>query len=154
MKCLLLTGGFRPSGAVLGRAEEAGITLLTAGVGTEEGGRVPVYRRGRQMGFKKDPQGQVIRSRLDEATLTRLAQSGAYFRIGTTASALPDVPAALREIGTSTYETERFSEYREMYQWPLAMALLLLGIEGVIPVRRTDRSTDFWDRLGFGTEER
>ena len=132
------------------RAEEAGATLLTAGVGTEEGARIPVYERGRQVGVKRDPQGQVVQSRLHEEVLTRLAQSGAYFRIGPTTSALSDVPAALRQIGRSTYETERFAEYKEMYQWPLAVALLLLGIDALIPVRRrTTRGADLWSRLGL-----
>lgn len=136
------------------RAEEAGITLMTAGVGTEDGARIPIYENGQRVGFKRDRQGQVVQSRLREDVLTRLAKSGAYFRIGTTASALPDVPAALRQLGTSTYETERFAEYREMYQWPLAAALLLLGIEVLIPVRqRARRGTNLWRRLGIAREE-
>jgi Ca-activated chloride channel family protein len=132
------------------RAEEAGITILAAGVGTEEGTRVPIYERGRQVGVKRDPQGQIVQSRLQEKVLTRLAQSGAYFRIGATASALPDVPAALRQLGASTYGTERFAEYKEMYQWPLAATLLLLGIEVLIPGRRrARRGTGIWRRLGI-----
>jgi Ca-activated chloride channel family protein len=136
------------------RADEAGITLLTAGVGTAEGARIPIYERGQRVGFKRDPQGQVVQSRLREDILTRLAQSGAYFRIGATTSALPDVPAALRRLGSSTYETEQFADYEEMYQWPLAAALLLLGIEILIPMRRRARqSADLWARLGIAREE-
>ena len=64
-----------------------------------------------------------------------------------------DVPAALRQIGRSTYETERFAEYKEMYQWPLAVALLLLGIDALFPVRRrTTRAADLWGRLGLARE--
>ncbi len=132
------------------KADEAGVTLLTAGVGTEEGGRIPIYERDRRVGFKRDSDGDVVQSRLNESVLTRLAQSGAYFRIGATTSALSDVPAALREIGTSTYDAERFADYREMYQWPLAAALVLLLVEGLIPVRqRAGRATDLWARLGI-----
>jgi Ca-activated chloride channel family protein len=136
------------------RAAEAGVTLLTAGIGTEEGARVPVYERGRQVGVKRDPQGKIVQSRLQEEVLTRLAQSGAYFRIGATSSALPDVPAALRQLGTSTYETEQFADYEEMYQWPLAAALLLLGVDLLIPVRRRIRQEiGLWRRLGLAREE-
>lgn len=136
------------------RADEAGITLLTAGVGTAEGARIPIYEREQRVGFKRDSQGQVVQSRLHEDVLTRLARSGAYFRIGATTSALPDVPAALRQVGSSTYETEQFADYEEMYQWPLAAALLLLGIEVLIPVRqRARQSTDLWARLGIAREE-
>jgi len=132
------------------KADEAGVTLLTAGVGTEEGGRIPIRERGRRVGFKRDRDGNVVQSRLNESVLTRLAQSGAYFRIAATTSALSDVPAALREIGTSTYDAERFADYREMYQWPLAAALVLLLVEGLIPVRqRVGQATDLWVRLGI-----
>jgi BioD-like phosphotransacetylase family protein len=34
VKCLLLTGGFRPPGAVVGRAEEAGVPVLLVGSDT------------------------------------------------------------------------------------------------------------------------
>ncbi|MFB6272261.1 MAG: VWA domain-containing protein [Salinibacter sp.] len=136
------------------QAEKADMKLLTAGVGTQEGARIPVYEQGQRVGVKRNAQGQVVQSRLHEDVLMRLAQSGAYFRIGATTSALPDVPAALRQIGASTYETEQFADYREMYQWPLAAALLLLVIEVLIPVRRpASRGTDLGRRLGIGREE-
>ena len=124
--------------AVRQRAREAGITLFTAGVGTEQGARVPLYKRGRQVGVKKTPQGQPVQSRLDEAALTRLARSGAYFRIGPTTSALPDVPAALRQMGRTTYDAERFADHKELYQWPLAVALLLLAAGYAVPIRGRD----------------
>jgi len=136
------------------RAEEAGIRILTAGVGTDEGARVPTYERGRQVGVKRDPQGEIVQSRLREEVLTRLAQSGAYFRIGATTSALPDVPAALRQLGASTYETEQFADYEEGYQWPLGAALLLLGIAALIPVRRRDnRAASLGNRLGLARKK-
>jgi Ca-activated chloride channel family protein len=133
------------------RAEAAGVTLLTAGVGTEEGARIPVYNNGRRVDFKRNREGEVVRSRLQEVSLTRLAQSGAYFRVGAARSALSDVPAALRQVGASTYGAERFADYEEMYQWPLAGALLLLLAGHLIPVRRrARRSMTLWQRFGRG----
>lgn len=122
------------------RARESDITLFAAGVGTEEGARIPVYENGRQVGVKRDREGQVVRTRLEEPALTTLAQNGAYFRIGSTSSALSDVPTALRQLDTSTFAEEQFAEYAQMYQWPLAVALLLLLIEAFIPVRSQVRT--------------
>jgi Ca-activated chloride channel family protein len=116
-------------------ARENGVTLFAAGVGTETGGRIPVYRNGRQVRVKRDAQGQVVRTRLDEPALTTLAEDGAYFRIGGTSSALSALPTALQRLDTSALAEERFAEYAELYQWPLAAALLLLFVEALIPVR-------------------
>jgi len=137
------------------RAEAAGVTLLTAGVGTDEGARIPVYDNGRRIDYKRDRQGDVVRSRLNEASLTRLAQSGAYFRVGAAASALSDVPAALRQVGASTYDAERFADYKEMYQWPLAGALALLLVGVLIPLRRrAPRRVTLWERFGGHRDDR
>lgn len=136
--------------AVRQKVEEAGVTLLTAGVGTEEGARVPEYEDGTRVGYKQNHQGEVVQSRLSEEALIRLAESGAYFRIGSTTSALSDVPAALEQVGTASYGTEQFAEYKEMYQWPLAAALLLLFGESLIPVRARARTArTVWTRLGL-----
>jgi Ca-activated chloride channel family protein len=116
-------------------ARENGVTLFAAGVGTEEGARIPVYDNGRRTGVKRDSQGRIVRSRLDEPALTRLAEDGAYFRVGPTSSALGDLPTALRQLETSVLAEEQFAEYAEMYQWPLAVALLLLFVEASIPTR-------------------
>ena len=111
------------------------ITLFTAGVGTSGGARIPIYEDGRQVGVKRTEQGEVVRTRLDEEALTTLAEDGAYFRVGSTSSALSDVPTALRQLQTSTMAEEQFAEYAEMYQWPLAVGLFLLLVEAFIPIR-------------------
>jgi len=120
-------------------ARENDVTLFAAGIGTEEGARIPVYEDGRRTGYKRNQQGRVVRSRLDEPALTRLAEDGAYFRVGATSSALGDLPTALRRLETSVLAEEQFAEYAEMYQWPLAVALLLLFVEASIPTRTRRR---------------
>jgi Ca-activated chloride channel family protein len=136
---LLLSDGENHVGdlaAVKQTARKNDVTLFTAGVGTADGAQIPVYNDGREVGVKRNEQGEVVRTRLDEDALTTLAEGGgAYFRVGSTASALSDVPTALRQLETTTMAEEQFEEYAEMYQWPLALALLLLFLEAFIPVR-------------------
>jgi Ca-activated chloride channel family protein len=135
---LLLSDGENHVGdlqALKQRARQNDITLFTAGVGTAGGARIPLYEDGRQVGVKRTGQGEVVRTRLDEDALITLAEDGAYFRVGSTSSALSDVPTALRQLETSTVAEERFAAYAEMYQWPLAVALLLLLAEAFVPVR-------------------
>jgi Ca-activated chloride channel family protein len=135
---LLLSDGENHVGdlaSVKQKAQQNDVTLFAAGVGTTGGARIPIFENGREVGVKRDQQGQVVRTKLNEDALTTLAEGGAYFRIGSTASALSDVPTALRQLETSTVAEEQFAEYAEMYQWPLAVALLLLLVEAFVPVR-------------------
>lgn len=139
---LLLSDGENHVGdlaSVKQTAKANDITLFAAGVGTTGGARIPVYNDGREVGVKRNRQGEVIRTRLDEDALTTLAEGGAYFQVGSTASALSDVPTALRQLRTGTMEEEQFEEYAEMYQWPLAVALFLLFVEAFIPSRKQRR---------------
>jgi Ca-activated chloride channel family protein len=122
-------------GALRRRARERGVTLFTAGVGTEQGGQIPVYEDGQRVGVKRTADGHIVRTRLDEPTLTSLAADGAYFRIGATSSALSDVATALRQLEATPIEDERFAAYDEYFQWPLALALLLLAVELCLPAR-------------------
>jgi Ca-activated chloride channel family protein len=125
--------------AVQETAREEGVVLFTAGVGGSEGATIPVYEQGRKVGVKRDRQGQVVETRLEEAALTTLAEEGAYFRISRTSSALSDFQEALDELDPTTFGAEKFSEYAQMYQWPLAAGLLLLLLEFLIPARTRER---------------
>lgn len=113
-------------------ARQAGVTLFAAGVGTEEGGPIPLYRDGRRTGYKRDRSGQIVQTRLEESSLKRLAADGAYFRIARTSSSLQQVIPALRQLQTTSLGTETFEEYTERFQWPLALALLLLLLERLV----------------------
>ena len=135
---LVLSDGENHQGdlqALRARARAENVTLFTAGVGTEQGAQIPVYEDGRRVGVKRTADGQIVRTRLDEPALTSLAADGAYFRIGATSSALSDVATALRQLEATPMDDERFAAYDEYFQWPLALALLLLAVEVCIPVR-------------------
>ena len=116
-------------------ARENNIALFTAGVGETEGSPIPIYEQGSQVGVKRDGSGAVVTTRLEEAALTSLAERGAYFRIGRTSSALSDFQEAVDELEPSTFGTEKFSEYAEMYQWPLGAGLIFLVLAFLLPAR-------------------
>lgn len=122
--------------SILRQAREAEVALFAAGVGTSEGGPIPLYSdEGRRTGYKRDRQGQIVRSRLEEDALQMLASDG-YFRIGRTESTLDNLPAALRQMEQASFGGDEFEEYNEQFQWPLALALLLLSVEPLIRSRR------------------
>ena len=126
------TGGIED---VLHQARSAGFAVYTAGVGETAGAPIPTTVNGFST-YKRDRDGQIVQTRLEEAALKTLAREGAYFRIGRTSSSLAQIVPALERLERTELSTEQFEEYQEQYQWPLALGLLLLVIERLIPAQR------------------
>jgi Ca-activated chloride channel family protein len=89
-------------------ARELGIHIFTVGIGTPEGAPVPVVDEdGRQHGYQKNEQGEVVISRLNEGILRALAQEsgGSYLRA-------TDNEADINELAkrVHSYEKEKFED--------------------------------------------
>ena len=123
-------------------ATEDGIVIFTAGVGETKGVPIPMYRNGRRIDYKKDNNGRVVSTRLEEASLQGLASEGSYFRVARTSSSLPKIIEALDRLEKTEFGVDEFEEYEEKYQWPLALGLLLLMGEGIFSDRRRKRNDD------------
>ncbi len=136
---VLVTDGEDLSGDGLRAAEEAarrGIRVDTIGVGSESGEPIP-EADGAPGGFKRDRAGQIVMTKLDAEALERisLAAGGRFHRATTGELELDRLVADIasmeeREIGERT-----FTQYEERYQFPLALALLLLFIDFLLPDR-------------------
>jgi len=76
---LLLTDGEDHEGDPIPPAEAARkdrIRIYTVGIGTREGGIIPTVDKDRQKGYLKDDRGNVVRSRLNDVILEKVASSG------------------------------------------------------------------------------
>jgi len=126
---------------MISEAREAGIRLYAAGVGDVTGTPIPMYNDlGQRTGYKRDLQGQIISTRLEEAGLKALSAYGVYFQVARTSSSLSQLIPALNQLDQSTLAVEEFEDYDLKYQWPLALALLLLCLDGAISIRRNRKS--------------
>ncbi len=104
-----------------------GIRIIPVGVGSPEGGLIPVTDdKGQPAGFMKDQDGSVVMSRLDMASLQKLAAMGGgnAFRIGVDGMAGDRLFAELARLGKRDLEDRRISAYKERYLWPLLLALV------------------------------
>jgi len=123
--------------SMISQALESGIKIYAAGVGDVTGTPIPVYNdRGQRTGYKRDLQGQIVSTRLEESGLKALSRDGAYFQVARTSSSLSQLIPALNQLDQSTLAVEEFEDYDLKYQWPLALALLLLCLDGFISIRR------------------
>ena len=114
-------------------AAEKGIVIYTIGIGTPEG--APVMIGGE---YLTDENGDMVVSKLDEKTLQKIASEtgGAYVRATKQSIGLKEIVDRLKELDESDLATTRFEAFDEQYQYPLAVALLLLLIEWLILDRR------------------
>jgi Ca-activated chloride channel homolog len=106
-----------------------GITVIPVGIGEPTGGLIPVTDgQGRPAGFLKDADDELVLTRLDLATLERLAQIGGspVFRIGQDGLAGERLRQELDHLGRRAFEDRRVTRYQDRSRWPLALALLHL----------------------------
>ena len=111
-------------------AADSGIRIFTVGVGTPEGSLIPLSGQGGGSTFVKDPNGQVVKSKLDETRLREIAQAtgGMFVPLG-------DGPATMRKLyadglakmQAGEIDTKMSRQPIERYQWPLGAALLALA---------------------------
>ncbi|MBK6767179.1 MAG: VWA domain-containing protein [bacterium] len=119
-------------------ASEQGIVVYAIGMGTSAGAPIPLTdAAGRKAGYKKDPQGQVIITRLSEAHLSELAQAGggSYQRATPGGSELERIWNDLSRMEKTEFGQMQFTAYEDRYTWFALPALLLLILEYLIGER-------------------
>jgi Ca-activated chloride channel homolog len=135
---VLITDGESHEGdldAAVGRAKERGVRIFTVGIGTTEGELIP----GEGGAFVKDRKGQVVKSRLDERTLERIATDtgGVYLHAAGPGLGLTELYRDhIATLDKRELESTLERRYELRYQLPLALAFLLLLIEPFIGERR------------------
>ncbi len=139
---LLLTDGEDLEGGAQEAAEEAansGIKLYTVGIGNPNGEPIPVLDRGgNQVGFKKDENGDVIISKLDEMTLQKiaLATGGKYYNASAGEIELDRIFDDIGKMEKKELEGALVTRYDDRYQWPLLLALLCIVGEFFVSERK------------------
>lgn len=130
-------------------AADQGILLYAIGFGTPEGEPVPeTDASGNVTGYKRDEQGEVVISQLDESTLQQIAQigGGQYFRASADAGELDSLLAELDTLQKSKLESRFNTRMIERYQGFLLVALLALVIAELIPDRVREKRTKIEDQ--------
>lgn len=118
-------------------AADAGVIIYTIGFGSPEGAQIPEYdTAGNLLGYKTDNAGQVVLSRLDEATLQQIATvSGGEYFLATDGSELNALVAELNNLQTGQFESRVATDQIERFQLFLLVALIALTLAELVPER-------------------
>jgi Ca-activated chloride channel family protein len=136
---VLLTDGEELEGNAVGAAEKLakdGIVVHAVGIGTPGGEPIPVRDdSGNVTDYVRDDSGQPVLSRLDEKKLSEiaLATGGKYFRLSGADREIEDIAGLVSAMEGETLQARLFRSYQERFTWPLALALVLLVTESLVP---------------------
>ena len=121
-------------------AKAQGVRVFAIGIGRDEGSPIPDSRGG----FRRDRQGELILSRLDEQSLQKIAleTGGRYVRSVTGDVDLEKIYAQGIKASLEDQElgSRRRQRWEDRFQWFLAIAILALSLEPLLPERRAARA--------------
>ncbi len=138
----IISDGEDHQGNISEIAEEAakkGIRIFTIGVGTLEGGPIPIKENGVLQYYKRDQNNEQVITRLDEEKLEEIAKTtnGEYIDGSNTKAVVDRVKAILGGMDKKEFEAKQFTDFKDQFQWFLAGALFLLVLDVFLLERKT-----------------
>ena len=125
-------------GAARNAAKE-GVRVCTIGMGLPEGSPIPEYDpRNRRSDYKRDREGNVVMTHLNEQMLRDVASAGngVYVRAGNVNSGLSDITNLIAGLDKEEFGETQFAAYESRYMYPLLAGLLCLLAEVLLFERR------------------
>lgn len=127
-------------------AKKSGVIIYPIGVGSPEGTPVPNYdENGNKNGFKKDADGNLVLSKMDDVALEKVAlhSGGKYYPATLGEMELKKIYSEISGMDKKELATRKYTHYEDRFQFFLAAALLLLMMEAFVTtgvVRKKKRS--------------
>ena len=100
--------------------------------------------------LKKDAQGLVVITKLNQEVLVEIAEegNGQYIDGSNTDQAVEFITEELLQMDKKEFEAKQFAEYKDQFQWFLGVGLLFLFLEIFI----LDRKTKWLKKLNLFNE--
>lgn len=131
-------------------AAENGIRTFTIGVGLPKGAPIPIKRNGIVESLKKNAEGEVVISKLNERVLAKIADegNGLYIDGSNTEQAVDFIKEQLNQMDKKEFEAKQFAEYKDQFQWFLGIGLFFLFLD----IFLLDRKTQWIKKLNLFNE--
>ena len=132
---IISDGEDHENGDAVKAAQEAAkrnIKVYTIGMGLDEGAPIPIYNQyGKKTGYKKDKEGNIIITKLDDNMLRQIAEigDGIYVRASNSNVGLDKIYEDINKATKSEIEAKVFTDYDDQFQWFVGAAIILLIIE-------------------------
>jgi Ca-activated chloride channel family protein len=139
---VIITDGENTEGDAFEAAEEAAgkhVLLYTIGLGSPAGSPIPVVNSaGQQTDFKRDRSGNVVVTKLDEASLEKIAAigNGKYFRGTNAQDELDEIYKNINALQKKEFGVKQFTDYEDRFQYFLFPAFLCLLAEVLVTENR------------------
>ncbi len=133
------------------QATEEGIKTYTIGVGNTKGAPIPLKRNGIVESLKKDSQGEVVITKLNEEVLVEIAEEGEgeYINGANTEEAVEYIKEQLSQLDRKEFEAKQIADFKDQFQWFLGAGLLFLFLD----IFLLDRKTKWLRKLNLFNEK-
>ena len=135
---IIITDGENHEGGALEAAQEAakkGMKVFVLGIGSPDGSPIPSETNENQ--YRKDAQGNVVITKLNEPMCQQIAQAGngMYIRVDNTNSAERLLNDEIGKLAKKDVESQVFTEFDEQFQ-PLAWIIIILLVLEMLILER------------------
>lgn len=130
---------FRPA---MQQLIEMGVTIFSVGIGTPEGGPIPIYNQNGQLtGYLRDAQGNTVITRLGSETMREIAQAsnGEYYEIRSGSDNIEPFFSRLDELERGEFSSQEFADYKNRYQILLLVGIILFLVTLFVPDSKPER---------------
>lgn len=136
---IIITDGENHEGGVIEAAKEAakkGMRIFVLGIGSPNGSPIPSEDDSRE--YRKDSEGNVIITKLNEEMCQQIAKAGngAYIRVDNSNSAERLLNDEIAKISKKDVESQVYTEFDEQFQVIAWIILILLIVEMLILERK------------------
>jgi len=141
---VVITDGENHEDDAIAQAESAykkDVTVHTIGMGSEQGAPIPIYKKGKQIGFRTDNNGQTVVTKLNESMLKEIADAGngSYVRASNANAGLSTIMNEIDKLEKKEFGSKTFKNYEDRFQLFLIIAFVLLIVEFFISNRKSSK---------------